>query len=171
MRTLTRRAALGAVLVLAMPAAALAEDKKNITTLDKNITKLDKNITPLQAVSTEGDTTKIALQTDILFAFGSAKLAAAAPQKIAELIKDVPRGATVSVDGHTDDIPFNGAGGNQKLSEDRAQAVAGAIASARSDLKLKVAGHAESQPVEQPSGENAGAARAKNRRVEIRYGG
>lgn len=173
MSRMTRRAAFGAALVLALPAAALADgdEKKNVTPLNRNISELKRNITPMQSVESSEDSTTITLQTDILFEFGKAELSGAASTKIGEIITDIPQGATVSVDGHTDDIPFSGDGGNQKLSEDRAQAVADAITKSRTDLKLKVAGHAESQPVEDPSGEDASAARAKNRRVEIRYDG
>lgn len=172
MSALTRRAALAAALTLALPAAALAdgEEEKRITKLSPNITPLEKNITPLETVDDSGDTTEITLQADILFPFGSSELSDAAVARIEDLVQDVPEGAAVSVDGHTDDIPFSGTGGNKKLSEDRAQAVADAISASRSDLDLTVAGHADSDPVEQPSGEDASAARAKNRRVEIRYG-
>lgn len=172
MSRMTRRAAFGAALVLALPAAALADgdEKKNVTPLNRNIAELKRNITPMQSVESSGGSTTITLQTDILFEFGKAELSDAAATRIKEVIKDLPQGATVIVDGHTDDIPFSGKGGNKKLSEDRAQAVAGAIKESRSDLSLKVAGHADSDPVEQPSGEDASAARAKNRRVEIRYG-
>lgn len=172
MRSLTRAGSVALSLaVLTAAPIALAEGEKNVTPLEKNIAALEKNITPMETVTTEGDTTEISLQADILFEFGSAELTSASPQKIADLVKDVPDGAEIQVDGHTDDIPFSGEGGNQKLSEDRAQAVADAITDARPDLKPTVAGHADSQPVETPSEDDASAARAKNRRVEISYGG
>lgn len=172
MTRMTRRAAFGAALVLALPAAALADgDENGVTPLNRNISELNRNITPMQTVENSGGSTTITLQTDILFEFGKAELSDTAAAKIGDVIKDIPQRATVSVDGHTDDIPYSGPGGNQKLSEDRAQAVADAITASRADLNLKVAGHAESQPVEDPSGDDPSAARAKNRRVEIRYGG
>lgn len=148
--------------------AALADD---IEPLDPNIAALDRNITPLGNEVTEGETTTITLESDILFDFGSSELTEAARTKIGELVAEVPQGETVSVDGHTDDVPYHR--GNDVLSQERAQAVADAIAAARPDLELTVTGHGDSDPVAPNSsgGEDNPEGRAENRRVEIRYDG
>lgn len=80
-------------------------------------------------------------------------------------------GGAVSVDGHTGDVPYHR--GNDVLSQERAQAVADAIAAARPDLDLTVTGHGGTDPVAPNSkgGEDNPEGRAENRRVEIRYDG
>ena len=85
--------------------------------------------------------------------------------------KPVPRGATVTIGGHTDSIGTTAS--NQKLSQRRAQAVATVVKAARSDLKLSVKGYGESRPVapNTSGGKDDPDGRAQNRRVEIRYGG
>lgn len=147
---------------------ALADD---IEPLDPNIIPLDRNITPLGDEVTEGETTTITLESDILFDFGSTELSDSAVTRIGELVAEVPQGGTVSVDGHTDDVPYHR--GNDVLSTERAQAVADAIAAARPDLSLTVTGHGDSDPVAPNSsgGEDNPEGRAENRRVEIRYDG
>lgn len=106
------------------------------------------------------------LDSDILFAFGSAEISANAEARITELVAGVPQGTTMSVVGHTDDVGSDA--DNLALSERRAQTVAAVIAAARSDLVLDVEGRGESDPV----ASNAdGEGREANRRVEIRYSG
>lgn len=168
-RLWTRRSAVALVglTVLGLTSRAMAEGDDRIFPLDANIAPLDRNITPLETTSTGGEQTVITLTADILFAPGESELGDTAVTRIGELVADVPDGATVSVDGHTDNVPHPD-GGNEKLSKDRAQAVADAITAARPDLQPSVTGHGESEPVasnDDPDG------RAQNRRVEIRYEG
>ncbi|ATG51062.1 hypothetical protein CFK38_05590 [Brachybacterium vulturis] len=127
--------------------------------------------TPLETETMEGDTTVISLNTDILFAFGSAEPPPSAKDRIAELLEDVPEGMTVQVHGHTDSIGSSEA--NLALSEERADAVADLISQVRPDLSLQAEGFGESDPVEsnEVGGEDNPEGRAANRRVEIRYGG
>ena len=189
-----RSAALAAVLVLVAPTAATAAD--DVLTLDDlppisdgmptslfNVRTYD-NLTGIlttrsydasDAVKQLGDVsagsgeTVVTLASDILFTSDSAKLSAAATKRIGELVDGVPKSATVQVDGHTDsvDTPAH----NQALSERRAKAVAAAVADARPDLDLEVHGYGESRLKERESGDDAEAARAANRRVELRYEG
>jgi len=173
----TLRVALASALLLGgMLAPALAED--GITPLDDGIIELDDGIIELEGVieplaqtDAEAGTTAITLSTDILFTTGSAEISEAAAAKIVELVQDVPEGAAVSIDGHTDTVPYQR--GNQVLSEERAEAVAAQIRTARPDLELTVTGHGDSEPLveESPGGEDDPDARAQNRRVEIRYDG
>ena len=118
----------------------------------------------IETEQTDGAETVVRLDSDILFTFGSAKLSAAAAKRIGELVTKVPRAAAVRVTGHTDDVGSVAA--NQALSEQRAQAVAAAVAVTRPDLMLKVQGRGESAP----TGPNTSPeGREDNRRVEIRY--
>lgn len=159
----------------ALPDSAWAESitplEDNITVLDENITALDLNITPLDTRTTEGKQTVISLSSDILFAFGDATIDGRAEARIAELVDEVPDGATVQVHGHTDSIGTEEF--NQELSEDRAATVAEAVEAARPDLELEVEGFGLHEPVEpnEVGGEDNPEGRALNRRVEIRYEG
>lgn len=123
------------------------------------------HVVAMQTQTTDGSEAVITLDSDILFAFGSAELPDAARMRISELVGDIPDGAAVSVVGHTDDIGSDA--GNLVLSQQRARAVAAAITAARRDLTLVVEGRGESDPVA-PNRDAEG--REANRRVEIRHG-
>ncbi|MCT1956502.1 OmpA family protein [Dermabacter hominis] len=153
------------------PPSQIGTYESNIFPLEQNIYQLDQNIEDLNTDTQEGSTKVVTLNSDILFDYGSNKLSDPAKKRIGELVKDVPQGATVKVDGHTDNIPYRR--GNDVLSKERAQAVADAISAARGDLKLEVAGHGDTKPVEpnKNGDEDNPEGRAKNRRVEIRYDG
>lgn len=148
------------------------DGESNVQQLDPNIGKLEKNITPFQAEVTRKNVDHaFALSSDILFDFGKSELSDTAKREIGALVKDVPKGATVNVDGHTDNVPFER--GNDVLSKERAQAVANAITAARPDLTTKVAGHGDKEPIEpnEKGGKDNPEGRRKNRRVEISYNG
>lgn len=140
-----------------------------VTTLDHEVTQLQPSVTKVEQETQDGDDTVISLVSDILFDFGKASIAGGAKGKIRKLVGDVPRGATVQVSGHTDSVGSKRF--NQKLSRERAAAVAKVIKSARPDLQLRVKGYGESRPVEpnRKDGKDNPDGRAKNRRVEIRY--
>jgi len=124
------------------------------------------HVETLEDQSTDGAETLVTLDSDILFAFGSAEISANAEARIRELVADVPQGAAVSVVGHTDDIGSDA--DNLTLSGRRAQTVATAIAAARPDLVLDVEGRGEGDPVASNADSEG---REANRRVEIRYSG
>lgn len=122
---------------------------------------LSGHVAVIETRTTEGDESVLSLDSDILFAFGSAELSSTAATTIGTLIGDIPDAAAVSVTGHTDDIGSDG--DNLVLSQQRAEAVAAAIRAARGDLVLQVEGRGETEPVES-NAEDAG--RKANRRVE-----
>jgi flagellar motor protein MotB len=158
-----------AILLLATTAPpALAEE--DVVPLEDGIVALEGSIEPLETVTSDGAETEISLSADILFPTGSAELSEAARARIGELVDEIPDGASVEIGGHTDSVPY--ARGNQVLSEERAEAVGDAVGEARPDLDLAVTGYGDTRPVaeESPGGEDDPAARAENRRVEIRYG-
>lgn len=129
------------------------------------------DVVDVQTVEQEAGETVVTLSSDILFDPSDATLSAAAEQRVGELVADVPDGAEVQVQGHTDTVDTDAA--NQDLSERRAQAVADAIAASRPDLDLTVEGFGESRLAQPETGDETAIAeaRAANRRVEIRYEG
>lgn len=112
----------------------------------------------------------IGLNTDILFGFASADVAEAGAARIADVLADIPQGSPILIGGHTDSIGDDAS--NQVLSQQRADAIAAIVSSARPDLVLTVTGYGESQPVASNTkgGEDDPEGRALNRRVEIRVG-
>ena len=150
---------------VAIGGTAAAEDR-DVTALEENVTVFERNIQPLAESRIEDGETVIVLFSGILFDTGSSELSAAARAEIGRLVADVPTGASISIDGYTDTVPYPR--GNDVLSQERAQAVAAVIAEARPDLSAQVALHGEADPV----GDNGTPqGRAENRRVEIRYAG
>jgi len=127
----------------------------------------DPSITRLADVDTEDDETVVTLTSDILFAPDSADLSSKATARIGDLVADVPKGAKVQVDGHTDSV--DSTAHNAALSKRRAQAVADAIGAARPDLHLSVHGYGESRLKVPEQGDDIAQDRATNRRVEVRY--
>lgn len=119
----------------------------------------------------EEDENVIVLEADILFASNEWELPSNAGNKIAELVEEIPDGASVEVHGHTDSLPVDEARfdfDNQELSENRAEAVADVLSDERSDLSLDVEGFGDSDPAVDEDPEDP-ATFAANRRVEIRY--
>ncbi len=112
----------------------------------------------------------IGLNTDILFGFAEAVVAEAGAARIVEALADVPQGTPVLIGGHTDSIGDDAS--NQVLSQQRAEAIAAIVRSARPDLMLTVTGYGESQPVASNTkgGQDDPEGRALNRRVELRVG-
>jgi outer membrane protein OmpA-like peptidoglycan-associated protein len=82
---------------------------------------------------------------------------------VAKVIAAYPR-STVEISGHTDSVGDTES--NQKLSEQRAEAVRAALKASAipADVKLTTVGHGESQPIATNDNEKG---RALNRRVEI----
>jgi OmpA-OmpF porin, OOP family len=129
----------------------------------------DGSVSRLERQTTQGAETVLSLDTDILFAFDSAELPPTAGPAIAALLAAVPPAAAVSIVGHTDSLGDDAY--NLDLSQRRADAVAGTVASARPDLALTSEGRGEAEPVapNENGGEDNPDGRAANRRVEIRY--
>ena len=120
-----------------------------------------------------GETVKIDLSTEVLFALDSAELTPAASESIAvaaDALKAQP-GRSVTVAGHTDsqgDTAYN-----QDLSQRRADAVKAALASALgAGWTITATGYGESQPAAQETGtpEAIQEAQQRNRRVEVTVG-
>ena len=173
-------ASLVALALVAGAQPALADDNKHeklsdkeiaksIKPIDPKIEKMDLGIKKLETKRKEEGKEVLSLSSDILFNIDKHELSDNAKKRIGELVKDVPKGAKISVGGHTDNVPSKV--GNKKLSELRAKSVADAIKAARKDVKVDAKGFADSKPVadngskEKPNFEG----REKNRRVEIRY--
>lgn len=102
--------------------------------------------------------------TDVLFASGSHELEAAGVEAIAEIARGIPEGATIEIEGHTDNLPI--AIGNQRLSELRAESVAVALESHLGPNRRIVAigGAADREPIDDNATKTG---RERNRRVEI----
>lgn len=124
------------------------------------------SVEELETTKRESGQTVVTLDADILFEFAKAALPAAAPARIAAAVAKAPKGAAVSIGGHTDDVGTDA--DNLKLSQARAQAVAAAVQAARPDLVLTVKGFGENSPV---ASNTDAEGRSKNRRVEIRFPG
>lgn len=122
----------------------------------------------------EEERTAFLAPADVLFEYDKSELlpdAVSTLQKIASAIEsDFPDGATVTVEGHTD-----GEGGddyNQKLSEDRAEAVASWLTGegGLDEDQLTTVGYGETRPVapnENKDGSDNPEGRAQNRRVVL----
>lgn len=141
--------------------------------LQRSITVYDpaRSITELGG-SEQTEDEVIVLEADILFASNAWDLSDGAAARIVELAAEIPEGATVQVGGHTDSLPVDRSKydfDNQQLSENRAQAVADALAAERPDLTLEVTGHGDAKPSAAGGGGHE-ASNAADRRVELRYG-
>jgi OOP family OmpA-OmpF porin len=102
---------------------------------------------------------------NIEFVVDSATLtpeARASLDQVADAIKSRPDVASMSVIGHTDSTGSEGY--NQRLSEQRADAVAAYLRSAGAKSRFVTSGSGELQPVADNSTEEG---RARNRRVEL----
>lgn len=149
-----------------MRAAAVLDLRAEDATFDL---RPDDSTTSLETARTEEEDTVVTLTSDLLFEFGSADLTPAARDAVTALADDIPEGAAIEVDGHTDSVGSEEL--NLDLSQRRADAVADVLRAARADLELTVTGHGESQPVaeNEVGGEDNPAGRALNRRVEVTY--
>ena len=114
--------------------------------------------------------TVITLEDSVLFDFGSSELrgeASTTLTNLATVIKD-SKAPKVQVQGHTDSVSDDAF--NQKLSEQRAQAVSSALKSDGVAADLEAVGYGETKPVapnENPDGSDNPGGRRLNRRVEV----
>jgi outer membrane protein OmpA-like peptidoglycan-associated protein len=147
--------------------------------LDRAITRMDPGVattfelegavTSFEYVEVEDEEVVVTLETDVLFDVASADLSEAAVERVREIARELPEGVAASVDGHTDSVGDDAE--NLDLSQRRAQAVADAAAAERPDVTFEVQGFGESELKVAESGDDVAAARAQNRRVELRYSG
>ena len=114
--------------------------------------------------------TVITLEDSVLFDFGSSELrgqASTTLTNLATVLKD-SKAPKVQVQGHTDSVSDDAF--NQKLSEQRAQAVSSALKSDGVAADLEAVGYGETKPVapnENPDGSDNPSGRRLNRRVEV----
>ena len=114
--------------------------------------------------------TVITLEDGILFDFGKSDIRPEAAQtlsKLATVLNDA-KVPTAHIYGHTDSVSDEAF--NQKLSEDRANAVSAELKKDGVTATLDATGYGETKPVapnENPDGSDNPAGRALNRRVEI----
>lgn len=120
---------------------------------------------PVQSCSTV-----ITLEDSVLFDFGSSDLrgeASTTLTNLATVLKD-SKAPKVQIQGHTDSVSDDAF--NQKLSEQRAQAVSSALKSDGVAADLESVGYGETKPVapnENPDGSDNPGGRRLNRRVEV----
>src|SRR3990170_1350187 len=154
--------------------AAVGEQERAIEEQQQEIASNRKLLEELKKRNLEARETSrgvVVNLPDILFEFGRAELTTDARGKVgdvAEVLSHQARKRRVAVEGHTDSI--GGDAYNQRLSEQRAEAVAGALgASGLNRGRMAVKGYGERYPVApngNPDGSDNPAGRAKNRRVE-----
>ena len=114
--------------------------------------------------------TLITLEDGLLFDFGKSDIRSDAAQtlsKLATVLNDA-KVPTAHIYGHTDSVSDEAF--NQKLSEDRANAVSTQLKKDGVTATLDATGYGETKPVapnENPDGSDNPAGRALNRRVEI----
>jgi outer membrane protein OmpA-like peptidoglycan-associated protein len=127
----------------------------------------------LQSEIRTGDSVEVNLNTDVLFAFGSATLN---PTEVGRLVGIAGRLAkdasgTVTVTGYTDSVGDDAS--NLALSQRRAEAVRGALGAvvAKAGLSMAVDAKGEADPVapNDIGGRDNPDGRARNRRVTITY--
>lgn len=116
----------------------------------------------------------VTLRADILFAFNSARLAGRARSRIVAAVKEIRQRdpKRLRIEGHTDSKGSKAF--NLKLSRRRADAVRRALSSRLGDdgPSIRAVGRGESKPVANntTNGQDDPRGRARNRRVEIRFG-
>ncbi|WP_199509328.1 OmpA family protein [Nucisporomicrobium flavum] len=114
------------------------------------------------------DRVDLDLDTDVLFRVDSARLTPAAATTVAAAVADIAAagGGPLTITGHTDDT--GGTAHNQRLSRQRAEAVAAALRGRLPDRQWpkKVAAKGETQPV---APNDSAAGRARNRRVTVSF--
>ncbi|MEU6729436.1 OmpA family protein [Nonomuraea wenchangensis] len=139
--------------------------------ISERVSSLDESVTH----ETAGAVRTITVATDVLFAFDKADLSAKAESRLAQVagtLKAEAAGRQVRIDGYTDAKGSDAY--NRELSQRRAHAVRDALALLAPGIAFTVEGHGEADPVAPntlPDGGDNPKGRAKNRRVEISYGG
>ncbi len=112
----------------------------------------------------------LTLGADVLFDFGSDRIAEPAAAALRSRLNEIPQGVQISVIGYTDSV--GSPESNLALSRRRASAVAAVVHGVRPDLTMTTDGKGEADPV-QPNeigGKDNPSGRAQNRRVELNWG-
>jgi outer membrane protein OmpA-like peptidoglycan-associated protein len=125
------------------------------------------------ATTRTGPVARVTLDADVLFAFDKADLSPTAVGRLSGTADALPASSgPIQVDGYTD--AKGGGTYNQRLSEQRARAVAGALGRRQPAIAGRLAprGHGAADPVAPnttPDGTDDPAGRAANRRVTVTY--
>lgn len=125
---------------------------------------VEGSVEGVAAPETTSEGTTLTIGSDVLFAFASAVVEDAAQAALSAQLDQIPVGAQVTVEGHTDSR--GGDAVNVPLSVARGEAVAAVLRASRPDLVLEVVGKGSSEPV---AAETDEPAMAKNRRVELSW--
>lgn len=148
-----------------------------VRTLAPRVLNLQPRIIDLAPKQTNrGRATVFTVDTDVLFAFGSASLSPAAQTVLARVVHDLGGGTrpgTVTIVGYTDSVGTTGY--NLGLSQRRALAVQAYLAThvGNSRLHYRSQGKGKSDPVAsntKPNGSDNPDGRRQNRRVMITRG-
>ena len=150
--------------------ATVLDVRAKVLDLERKVTSQGGDVARTDA----GREVRVALATDVLFAFGSAELGAKARRVLEEAAKtldDEARGRVLVV-GHTDNR--GGTAYNQRLSVRRARAVQAELEDLidAAEVDLVARGRGESQPTapnEKENGRDNPEGRRLNRRVEVRF--
>lgn len=148
---------------------ALAASEKARVASDARAAAALASLSSLANVREEGNETIITLSGQVLFATGNATLLPIAKDslgRVAQALGEVSSDRRVIVKGHTDSQGGNAS--NQRLSEERANAVMRYLTGAGIDAKrLSAVGVGEEEPV---TTNDTAEGRANNRRVELVIG-
>lgn len=132
--------------------------------MDKQAAEISKTVEGAE-VTQAGEGIVVKFDSGILFDFNKSALKADAKTNIANLVTTLNKepGTQILVIGHTDNVGTLAA--NQKVSEDRANAVrAYAVSQGLASSRIKTEGRNYSEPI---ATNDTDAGRAQNRRVEI----
>ncbi|WP_068253174.1 OmpA family protein [Janibacter corallicola] len=149
-----------------LPEIGRAQLQESVHSIQPEVHAIEPRVSPLERETSSG---AIALNSDILFGFDRAAVTPAAKKRLADIVEDIPKGASVTITGYTDDV--GGDAYNQKLSTQRARSVEKALDDARPDLDTTARGRGSADPVapNTKGGEDNPEGRAQNRRVEISH--
>lgn len=170
LRTLTVTASVAGLLAAA-PAAAAAEPSASPRVVDLKPRVI--TLTPrIVDIAPKKEKNTYTVDSDVLFAFNSAKLSGGATNVLDDLAGDLKSdGARKAVvTGYTDSVGSSSY--NRKLSERRAQAVRDYLRQQASDVSYTAKGLGEKNPVaanKKPDGSDNPRGRRQNRRVTVSY--
>ena len=161
--------------IVKQPGSAGPGNPRVAQTVDRVVTPVSRSSSSDSAVtySSDGQTTVASLSGDVTFDVDSAALTDRAKQVLDEIVSrwNGKPPATITVVGHTDSVADDAY--NQKLSEQRAKAVADYLTSKVASLNVQSSGKGESEPVASETNEDGSvneAGKTANRHVDVRWG-